>query len=138
MPFATAPGQSGSARKPDARSTFYVFGSSLHLPVSGSDRLKDKIHIDVSTASGPGRQTLPRNAQAQFYPAVCSIVGGVISPTLANVALNGLERSLSKALEAKFGFKKTRTLKVNVVRYADDFVITGNTPEVLDRGWSSS
>ncbi|WP_454736341.1 group II intron reverse transcriptase/maturase [Cupriavidus necator] len=58
--------------------------------------------------------------------------GGIISPTLANVALNGLERSLSKALEAKFGVKKTRTLKVNVVRYADDFVITGNTPEVLE------
>ena len=58
--------------------------------------------------------------------------GGIISPTLANVALNGLERSLGKALEAKLGVMTTRKLKVNVVRYADDFVITGSTPEVLE------
>ncbi|CAG9176153.1 hypothetical protein LMG23992_03134 [Cupriavidus laharis] len=58
--------------------------------------------------------------------------GGIISPTLANVALNGLERQLDASLRAKFGVVKSNKLKVNVVRYADDFVITGNTPEVLE------
>ncbi|WP_454741250.1 group II intron reverse transcriptase/maturase [Cupriavidus necator] len=58
--------------------------------------------------------------------------GGIISPTLANVALNGLERQLLEFLEATLGVNRTRKLKVNVVRYADDFVITGSTPEILE------
>ncbi|MCY0857583.1 group II intron reverse transcriptase/maturase [Cupriavidus sp. D39] len=58
--------------------------------------------------------------------------GGIISPTLANVALNGLERDLTESLRAKFGVNQVRKLKVNVVRYADDFVITGSTSEVLE------
>ena len=58
--------------------------------------------------------------------------GGIISPTLANVALNGLEQQLVKSLQAKLGVAKTNKLKVNVVRYADDFVITGSTPEMLE------
>ncbi|KHK59159.1 DNA polymerase [Burkholderia sp. A9] len=58
--------------------------------------------------------------------------GGIISPTLANVALNGLERDLEKYLAAKFRTRENRKLKVNVVRYADDFVITGVSKEVLE------
>ncbi|WP_129562829.1 group II intron reverse transcriptase/maturase [Paraburkholderia dokdonensis] len=58
--------------------------------------------------------------------------GGIISPTLANVTLNGLERELIEHLGAKFGIVKAKKLKVNVVRYADDFVITGISKEVLD------
>jgi RNA-directed DNA polymerase len=58
--------------------------------------------------------------------------GGIISPTLANVTLNGLERGLSAHLGAKFGTTKAGKLKVKVVRYADDFVITGDSREVLE------
>ncbi|MGF6777455.1 group II intron reverse transcriptase/maturase [Paraburkholderia sp. GAS334] len=58
--------------------------------------------------------------------------GGVISPTLANVTLNGLERELASHLGGKFGISKARKLKVNVVRYADDFVITGDSKEMLE------
>ncbi|NWK42923.1 group II intron reverse transcriptase/maturase [Ralstonia pickettii] len=58
--------------------------------------------------------------------------GGIISPTLANVALNGLESQLLAHLKAKLGAVKTKKLKVNVVRYADDFVITGSTPDLLE------
>jgi len=58
--------------------------------------------------------------------------GGIISPTLANVTLNGLERELVAHLGAKFGIAKAKKLKVNVVRYADDFVITGDSKEVLE------
>ncbi|WP_420715677.1 reverse transcriptase domain-containing protein [Cupriavidus sp. D39] len=68
--------------------------------------------MDVSTASGPGRQTLPRNAQAQFYPAVCSIVGGVISPLLANLFLHyAFDR-----------WVQTEHPEVPFERYADDVV----------------
>ncbi|SAL46495.1 group II intron reverse transcriptase/maturase [Caballeronia telluris] len=58
--------------------------------------------------------------------------GGIISPTLANVTLNGLERELIAHLGAKFGIAKAKKLKVNVVRYADDFVITGDSKEILE------
>ena len=58
--------------------------------------------------------------------------GGIISPTLANVTLNGLERELVAHLGARFGIAKAKKLKVNVVRYADDFVITGDSKEILE------
>ncbi|ACO77575.1 RNA-directed DNA polymerase [Azotobacter vinelandii CA] len=56
--------------------------------------------------------------------------GGIISPVLANLALDGLE----KALESRFGQRNTKAsykTKVNYVRYADDFVITGISKELL-------
>ena len=56
--------------------------------------------------------------------------GGIISPVLANLALDGLE----EVLESHFGKKNTKAsykTKVNYVRYADDFVITGISKEVL-------
>lgn len=54
--------------------------------------------------------------------------GGIISPTLANMVLDGLETQLKQHL----GVTRAKKLKVNVVRYADDFVITGTSPEVLE------
>jgi RNA-directed DNA polymerase len=48
--------------------------------------------------------------------------GGIISPILANMTLDGLE----KLLMTKY-FKKG--LRVNFVRYADDFIITANSEE---------
>jgi RNA-directed DNA polymerase len=53
--------------------------------------------------------------------------GGIISPTLANMVLDGLESGLKQYL----GRAKAKRLKIHVVRYADDFVITGDSPEVL-------
>lgn len=59
--------------------------------------------------------------------------GGIISPTLANITLNGLESGLIAHLGARVGNKKkAKSLKVNVVRYADDFVITGHSKELLE------
>jgi len=50
--------------------------------------------------------------------------GGIISPTAANIVLDGLE-ALVKGIS-------TRPDKINYVRYADDFVVTGSNREVLD------
>lgn len=58
--------------------------------------------------------------------------GGIISPTLANITLNGLESSLARYLAAELGAKPAERQKVNVVRYADDFVVTGNSKELLE------
>ena len=57
--------------------------------------------------------------------------GGIISPTLANLALNGLESELAMHMDAKLGKTKAKRQKVNVVRYADDFVVTGDSVELL-------
>lgn len=54
--------------------------------------------------------------------------GGIVSPTLANLVLDGLESQLKQHL----GVTKAKKLKINVVRYADDFVITGTSREVLE------
>lgn len=57
--------------------------------------------------------------------------GGIISPVLANLALDGLEQ----VLESHFGVKNTKKSykhKVNYVRYADDFIITGISKELLE------
>jgi RNA-directed DNA polymerase len=58
--------------------------------------------------------------------------GGVISPLLANVCLNGLETGLERHLKSVLGFKAAKSSKVNLVRYADDFVITGASKELLE------
>lgn len=57
--------------------------------------------------------------------------GGIISPALANWTLNGLEAELNAHMTARWGVAKAKKLKVGVVRYADDFVITGDSQELL-------
>lgn len=58
--------------------------------------------------------------------------GGVISPTLANMTLDGLEPLLKKIFRRKMINGKFHHPKVNLVRYADDFIITGATKDVLE------
>ena len=52
--------------------------------------------------------------------------GGILSPVLANMALDGM-----------FDLLKNHNLlkgkKVNLIRYADDFVITGNDKTLLEQ-----
>jgi len=54
--------------------------------------------------------------------------GGIISPVLANLALDGLE----KKLKDKYPKRGSKTGQVNMIRYADDFIITGRTKELLE------
>ena len=59
--------------------------------------------------------------------------GGIISPTLANMTLDGLEQRLSKHFpKGKWKDGKTWSPKVNLVRYADDFIITGDSKKLLE------
>ncbi len=52
--------------------------------------------------------------------------GGIISPILANIALDGMQKAISQA-GSKAGDK------VNFVRYADDFIVTGASKELLEQ-----
>ena len=58
--------------------------------------------------------------------------GGIISPTLANITLNGLETGLHDYLSHKLGVSQATKAKVHLVRYADDFVVTGSSQELLE------
>ena len=62
--------------------------------------------------------------------------GGIISPGLANMTLDGLQSLLAKHFHGKnlYGGEKQRWInpRVNFIRYADDFVITGESKELLE------
>ncbi|MCP4606138.1 MAG: group II intron reverse transcriptase/maturase [Proteobacteria bacterium] len=55
--------------------------------------------------------------------------GGIISPVLANMALDGLEKYLEEHLPQ---YQKGQRVKVNLVRFADDFIITGYARAFLE------
>jgi len=56
--------------------------------------------------------------------------GGIASPTIANIALDGLETVLTE----RFGQNRSsiHQNRVRLVRYADDFIITGSSKELLE------
>ena len=59
--------------------------------------------------------------------------GGIISPTLANATLDGMEKLVKKNYPNKLvGKGKVYCPKVNPVRYADDFVVTAERKEILE------
>ena len=60
--------------------------------------------------------------------------GGIISPALANYALDGLERLLRKRFPEGTRLKSLggKSASVNFIRYADDFVITSKSKEILE------
>jgi len=65
-----------------------------------------------------------------FHPTTAGTPqGGIISPVLANLALDGLE----KEVYARFRHKNRSkpSTGVNLVRYADDFIISGRSPEIM-------
>lgn len=58
--------------------------------------------------------------------------GGIISPTLANMTLDGLQGLLAKRFKAINTRKMYYNPKVYLVRYADDFIITCENRETLE------
>lgn len=60
----------------------------------------------------------------KLFPTVAGTPqGGIISPLLSNKTLDELEKEL----------KTFRGNKVNFVRYADDFIVTGNSKDLLEQ-----
>ena len=60
--------------------------------------------------------------------------GGIISPLLANIALHGMEervKQYAETLQAKRGDKVKNRKSLNLIRYADDFVIMHEDLEVV-------
>jgi RNA-directed DNA polymerase len=55
--------------------------------------------------------------------------GGIISPVIANLTLDGLEAELRAQFPLCYAVGKRTT--VHLVRFADDFIITGNSEQQL-------
>lgn len=55
--------------------------------------------------------------------------GGIISPVIANMVLDGLEGKLRTLAKNQ---SQQRKLQINYVRYADDFIVTGKSKELLE------
>ncbi|MGB7567735.1 MAG: group II intron reverse transcriptase/maturase [Chitinivibrionales bacterium] len=51
--------------------------------------------------------------------------GGIVSPTIANMTLDGINQTVVSAVP--------RRMRVNFVRYADDFIVTGKSKRLLEQ-----
>lgn len=75
----------------------------------------------------------------QLFPTTRgAIQGGTISPTLANLTLDGLEYEIAKnyflTKKGKVSYhSRNNPNQIHMVRYADDFVVTANNREVLEQ-----
>jgi len=62
--------------------------------------------------------------------------GGIISPVLANMVLDGLETVLNtlacKTFRKKTGYVERNDHRVNYIRYADDFIVTASSKEFIE------
>lgn len=58
--------------------------------------------------------------------------GGSISPTICNMVLDGLEKAILSKHRENWKNGKYYSPKVNLVRYADDFIVTGENKELLE------
>lgn len=68
----------------------------------------------------------------EWFPTVAGTPqGGIASPTLANMVLDGLERIVASAV-GKTGYQR-RAAKAHVVRYADDFIVTSSNRDILEQ-----
>jgi RNA-directed DNA polymerase len=62
--------------------------------------------------------------KGKLYPTKAGTPqGSIISPVLANMTLDGLESAIKRAVHKRS--------KVHVIRYADDFIVTGKSKEIL-------
>src|SRR5690242_463135 len=83
-----------------------------------------------ATLAVAGSQTGSRDGYIEQERLFCKIVWGAISPVLANRALDGLQRLLAERFMSTPG--RQRKHKVHLVRYADDFIITGTSKVLLE------
>ena len=68
---------------------------------------------------------------------VCNFVGGVASPLLANIALDGMERLFdgedTRGNPQRPSWKTGQNKGISLIRYADDLVVVAPSREVLEQ-----
>lgn len=53
--------------------------------------------------------------------------GGIMSPTLCNISLNGIEQYIKEQIPKKRNISNG----IHIIRYADDMIITGKSKEIV-------
>ena len=97
-----------------------------------------------SIETAPGRELIKEWLEAgfvlegKFNPIDSGTPqGGVISPLLANIGLHGLESKLQEWGGIRYAKQKkdgiSITYKLGYIRYADDFLVTAETKQELER-----
>jgi RNA-directed DNA polymerase len=94
----------------------------------------DRINHDYLLREIPMDKTILRKfleagymANNQLYPTTAGTPqGGTLSPALATLALSGLERSIRSTND-----RQRKREKINMIAYADDFVVTASSKELL-------
>jgi RNA-directed DNA polymerase len=93
----------------------------------GFDWIEDNIPMDKRVLSKWLRSGYMD--EATFHPTLQGVPqGGLISPVIGNMTLDGLEQLVRGKTE-----RYRREHNINFVRYADDFIITANNREVLEQ-----
>ena len=71
----------------------------------------------------------------RFLPTQAGVPqGGICSPTIANMVLDGLEKYIETRFGVKYrkdGTKDAKKNKIHFIRYADDFVVTAKSEDIL-------
>lgn len=87
------------------------------------------VHVPLDPAVLRAWLTAGYVEHGQHYTPACGLPqGAILSPTLANLALDGLERVITAAAE-----QGRRAAPVFFVRYADDFIVFSRSKRVLRR-----
>ncbi|HSX79806.1 MAG TPA: reverse transcriptase N-terminal domain-containing protein [Candidatus Saccharimonadia bacterium] len=91
----------------------------------------DRLAVDPIAAETADPNSLCSwNARRELYQKVGNFVGSVISPVLATLTLDGLEQKLREQYPTATA--QSRRAKVNLMRWADDFLITGSSKELRE------
>ena len=89
-------------------------------------------HIPMDKALLQKWRTAGFVAQQRLYPTAAGVPqGGICSPVMANLTLDGLEQLLRAHYPPNT--KRAQRAQVNLVRYCDDFMITGSSQAVLEQ-----
>ena len=71
--------------------------------------------------------------QGKLHPTIAGTPqGGIISPTLMNMTMDSLEKLIKKQFPKWRLTKEGKSMCVNFVRYADDFIITAASREIIE------
>jgi RNA-directed DNA polymerase len=114
--------------------TFYVFDADIKkcFDKIGHEQLLNKLamHEPFQTQIRAWLKAGIFEEDKVFVPTEGTPQGGVISPLLANVALEGLQSYLYTGIASKFGSGHAENLLY--IRYADDFLVISSNHDVIN------
>jgi len=98
------------------------------------DWIKDNVPLHKKVLNGWLKSGFIENGK--LFPTIAGTPqGGIISPLLANMTLDGLQNHIYQAVGVRFsplGRAYNNVHQIHLVRYADDFIVTANNIEILE------